>query len=146
MTYPNPNYHGPCPYCGSAISVVIRDGTTVARCSHRGCGARGPVMRSTERAVELFRVGRCVPPAEKAGSGAAEASEPSPPPTAPPLLEWGQDGPRLSEYERKRLERESEDALDGVCDECGGYLYVGEYGSLGMCPACNGTGRGVAGP
>lgn len=69
MTYPNPNYHGPCPYCGSAISVVIKDGTTVARCSHRGCGARGPIMRSTERAVELFRAGRCV----KVGSGADEA-------------------------------------------------------------------------
>ena len=80
--------------------------------------------------------------AHAAGSGATNASEPSPPPTAPPLLEWGPDGPRLSEYERKRLERESEDALDGVCDECGCYpYYVGEYGSLGMCPACKGSGR-----
>jgi len=103
MTYQNPNYHGPCPYCGSAISVVIKDGTTVARCSHRGCGARGPIMRSTERAVQLFRAGRCV----KVGSGAAEAS-------------------------------------GGVCDVCadGCYPYYGgEYGSLGMCPACKGSGR-----
>lgn len=129
MTYPNPNYHGPCPYCGSAISVVIKDGTTVARCSHRGCGARGPIMRSTERAVELFRAGRCV----KVGSGAAEASEPSPPPTAPPLLEWGPDGPRLSEYERKRLERD--EASVGVCQACT------IYGPRTTCPACNGTGR-----
>lgn len=88
---------------------------------------------------EQVRAGAAIDEALRAH--AAEASEPSPPPTAPPLLEWGPDGPRLSEYERKRLEREAEDALDGVCDECGGYLYVGEYGSLGMCPACNGTGR-----
>ena len=74
--------------------------------------------------------------AEKVGSGAAEASEPSPPPTAPPLLEWGPDGPRLSEYERKRLERD--EASGGVCGTCRGV-------DVGMahwtCPACNGTGR-----
>ena len=134
-----PTYHGPCPYCGSAISVVIKDGTTVARCSHRGCGARGPIMRSTERAVELFRAGRCVPPAEKAGSGAAEASEPSPPPTAPPLLEWGPDGPRLSEYERKRLERD--EASGGECKRCGGDGRVEKHDYLYPCPACKGTGR-----
>lgn len=75
-----PIYHGPCPYCGSAISVVIQDGTTVARCSHRGCGARGPIMRSTERAVELFRAGRFASQAQAAQSvldatARAEAAE-----------------------------------------------------------------------
>lgn len=28
---------------------------TYARCSHRGCGARGPMHRSLDRAVALFR-------------------------------------------------------------------------------------------
>lgn len=51
----NPNHHGPCPYCGSAISCVTRDEMTYARCSHRGCGARGPMHRSLDRAVALFR-------------------------------------------------------------------------------------------
>lgn len=55
-------HYGPCPYCGSAISCVTRDGTAYARCSHRGCGARGPIMRSLDRAVELFRRGRATTP------------------------------------------------------------------------------------
>lgn len=53
-----PTYHGPCPYCASAVSCVTRDGTTYARCSHRGCGARGPYHQRLDRAVELFRRGR----------------------------------------------------------------------------------------
>jgi len=49
-----PTYHGICPYCASAVSCVTRDGMTYARCSHRGCGARGPYHRNLVRAVELF--------------------------------------------------------------------------------------------
>lgn len=46
--------NGLCPYCASRISMVERDGAFFARCSHRGCGARGPRMQSITRAVELF--------------------------------------------------------------------------------------------
>ena len=49
-----PTYHGICPYCASAVSCVTRDGVTYARCSHRGCGARGPYHRDLVRAVEWF--------------------------------------------------------------------------------------------
>ena len=45
---------GICPHCGSRISVVQRDAYFIARCSHRGCGASGPKMRSLSRAVETF--------------------------------------------------------------------------------------------
>ena len=57
MTDP-PIYQGACPYCASAISTVTRDGFTFARCSHRGCGARGPHMRDAKRAVDLFTRGK----------------------------------------------------------------------------------------
>ena len=53
-----PIYQGACPYCASAISTVTRDGFTFARCSHRGCGARGPHMRDAKRAVDLFTRGK----------------------------------------------------------------------------------------
>lgn len=49
---------GSCPYCASRISMVQRDGWFRARCSHRGCGAAGPKMRSITRAADLF----CCPP------------------------------------------------------------------------------------
>lgn len=121
-----PTYHGPCPYCGSAISVVIQDGTTVARCSHRGCGARGPIMRSTERAVELFRAGRCV----KVGSGASEVELRSP---TGPAFTAGDGG----ESPRTPIDLASE-ASGGVCGTCRGV-------DVGMahwtCPDCKGTGR-----
>jgi hypothetical protein len=38
--------------------VVERDGVFVARCSHRGCGARGPKHHDLTRACDLF----CCPP------------------------------------------------------------------------------------
>lgn len=50
----SPTHHGICPYCASAVSCVTRDGMTYARCSHRGCGARGPYCRDLVRAVEWF--------------------------------------------------------------------------------------------
>lgn len=50
---------GICPHCGSTISVVQRDGWFRARCSHRRCGASGPLMTRLTRAVEMF----CRPPA-----------------------------------------------------------------------------------
>lgn len=121
-----PTYHGPCPYCGSAISVVIKDCTTVARCSHRGCGARGPIMRSTARAVELFRAGRHV----KAGSGAAEASAPV--------------SGLAAAYERAMIRAFAEsikaDANGGVCEKCGGSC-VEDSVRWDVCTACTGTGR-----
>lgn len=49
---------GSCPFCASRISVTERDGIFVARCSHRGCGARGPKHRDISRACDLF----CCPP------------------------------------------------------------------------------------
>lgn len=48
---------GLCPHCGSTVSVVQRGGFR-ARCSHRRCGASGPIMRTITRAVEAF----CRPP------------------------------------------------------------------------------------
>lgn len=50
---------GICPHCGSTVSVVQRDERYVARCSHRGCGARGPQHSRLTSAVEAF----CRPPA-----------------------------------------------------------------------------------
>jgi len=47
-----------CPFCASRISVVERDGRFFARCSHRGCGARGPKHQDMVRACDLF----CCPP------------------------------------------------------------------------------------
>ena len=58
---------GSCPYCASRISMVERDGFFRARCSHRGCGATGPKMRSITRAADLF----CCPPQRTAGGMAA---------------------------------------------------------------------------
>lgn len=63
---------GSCPYCASRISMVERDGFFRARCSHRGCGATGPKMRSITRAADLF----CCPPQRTAG-GSAIAARPS---------------------------------------------------------------------
>ena len=54
---------GSCPFCASRISVVERDGVFVARCSHRGCGARGPKHQDLTRACDLF----CCPPQRTAG-------------------------------------------------------------------------------
>ena len=54
---------GSCPFCASRISVVERDGVFVARCSHRGCGARGPKHHDLTRACDLF----CRPPQRTAG-------------------------------------------------------------------------------
>lgn len=45
---------GSCPFCASRISVIERDGVFVARCSHRGCGARGPKHHDLTRACDLF--------------------------------------------------------------------------------------------
>ena len=53
---------GSCPFCASRISMVQRDGYFIARCSHRGCGAVGPRMRSVSRAADLF----CQPPRREA--------------------------------------------------------------------------------
>ena len=50
---------GICPHCGSTVSVVQRDERYVARCSHRGCGARGPQHFRLTSAVDAF----CRPPA-----------------------------------------------------------------------------------
>lgn len=63
---------GSCPFCASRISMVQRDGFFRARCSHRGCGATGPKMRSITRAADLF----CCPPQRTAG-GSAIAARPS---------------------------------------------------------------------
>lgn len=54
---------GSCPFCASRISVIERDGVFVARCSHRGCGARGPKHHDLTRACDLF----CCPPQRTAG-------------------------------------------------------------------------------
>ena len=54
---------GSCPFCASRISMIQRDGFFRARCSHRGCGASGPKMRSITRAADLF----CCPPQRTAG-------------------------------------------------------------------------------
>lgn len=54
---------GSCPFCASRISVIERDGVFVARCSHRGCGARGPRHHDLTRACDLF----CCPPQRTAG-------------------------------------------------------------------------------
>jgi hypothetical protein len=54
---------GSCPFCASRISVIERDGIFVARCSHRGCGARGPKHHDLTRACDLF----CCPPQRTAG-------------------------------------------------------------------------------
>ena len=54
---------GSCPFCASVISVIERDGIFVARCSHRGCGARGPKHHDLTRACDLF----CCPPQRTAG-------------------------------------------------------------------------------
>ena len=59
---------GSCPYCASRISMVERDGFFRARCSHRGCGATGPKMRSITRAADLF----CCPPQRTAGGMAVD--------------------------------------------------------------------------
>ena len=45
---------GSCPFCASRISVIERDGVFVARCSHRGCGARGPKHHDLTRACDLL--------------------------------------------------------------------------------------------
>ncbi len=60
---------GSCPFCASRISVVERDGVFVARCSHRGCGARGPKHHDLTRACDLF----CCRPLLPAVTRAAEA-------------------------------------------------------------------------
>lgn len=68
---------GSCPYCASRISMVERDGFFRARCSHRGCGATGPKMRSITRAADLF----CQPPRREAqgmSCGPIVASPPRP--------------------------------------------------------------------
>lgn len=49
---------GSCPFCASRISMIERGGMFRARCSHRGCGATGPLMTSITRAADLF----CCPP------------------------------------------------------------------------------------
>lgn len=54
---------GSCPFCASRISVIERNGIFVARCSHRGCGARGPKHHDLTRACDLF----CCPPQRTAG-------------------------------------------------------------------------------
>lgn len=54
---------GSCPFCASRICVIERDGVFVARCSHRGCGARGPRHHDLTRACDLF----CCPPQRTAG-------------------------------------------------------------------------------
>lgn len=54
---------GSCPFCASRICVIERDGVFVARCSHRGCGARGPRHHDLTRACDLF----CCPPRRTAG-------------------------------------------------------------------------------
>ena len=59
---------GSCPYCASRISMVERDGFFRARCSHRGCGATGPKMRSITRAADLF----CCPPQRTAAGMTGE--------------------------------------------------------------------------
>lgn len=68
---------GSCPFCASRISMVQRDGYFIARCSHRGCGAVGPRMRSVLRAADLF----CQPPRREAqgmSCGPIVASPPRP--------------------------------------------------------------------
>ena len=68
---------GSCPFCASRISMVQRDGYFIARCSHRGCGAVGPRMRSVSRAADLF----CQPPRREAqgmSCGPIVASPPRP--------------------------------------------------------------------
>lgn len=69
-----PTYHGVCPYCASAVSCVTRDGMTYARCSHRGCGARGPYHRDLVRAVEWF-TGRPHPTKAPAQDGVERCEE-----------------------------------------------------------------------
>ena len=63
---------GSCPYCASRISMVERDGFFRARCSHRGCGATGPKMRSITRAADLF----CCPP-QRTAAGMAISARPT---------------------------------------------------------------------
>lgn len=50
--------------------MIQRDGLFRARCSHRGCGATGPKMRSITRAADLF----CCPPEELTAARAAIAA------------------------------------------------------------------------
>ena len=77
---------GSCPFCASRISVVERDGVFVARCSHRGCGARGPKHHDLTRACDLFaarRRGRLAAwvasmPEARSKSHAGRCSRPSP--------------------------------------------------------------------
>ena len=61
---------GSCPFCASRISVIERDGVFVARCSHRGCGARGPKHHDLTRACDLF----CCPPQRTAGGMGARVT------------------------------------------------------------------------
>ncbi len=58
---------GSCPFCASRISMIERDGRFRARCSHRGCGATGPLMTSITRAADVF----CCPPHRTAGGMSA---------------------------------------------------------------------------
>ncbi len=117
-----PTHHGPCPYCGSAISCVTRDGTTYARCSHRGCGARGPVMRSLDRAVEMFRRGRAI--------------HPEPPDAGHDCDD--EDCQRCHHLAPLRAQESREPPDAGRCEECEGSGYVTW---ADKCEACNGTGR-----
>lgn len=71
---------GSCPYCASRISMIQRDGLFRARCSHRGCGATGPKMRSITRAADLF----CCPP-QRTAAGSTPAT------VARPISEWHED-------------------------------------------------------
>jgi hypothetical protein len=102
---------GTCPFCASRISVIERDGVFVARCSHRGCGARGPKHHDITRACDLF----CCPPPRTAG---------------------GMGGPdtvtldRISELEAKSEPRDdaATDALDAIAVicECQSWDYPGQ--------------------
>ena len=60
--------YGSCPFCASRISMIERNGRFRARCSHRGCGATGPLMTSITRAADLF----CCPPQRTAGGMAVD--------------------------------------------------------------------------
>ena len=119
---------GICPFCGSAISTVVRDGMAYARCSHRGCGARGPLMRSESRACEVFASGGTVARSVAARSTPAQGYVHA---TTPP-------GPRHAKAAQVSDEGE-------VCPLCRGGRWVTDGAGPLPCPDCDCTGRAKGG-